>query len=249
VKKENATNHFSEIADGYARYRPTYPDRLFSFLALQCAVRSMVWDCGAGSGQASTGLVRHFERVLASDVSLDQISRRTPRPRVDYLVCSAEQPAIATGTIDLVTVAQALHWFHHEEFYAEVRRVLRPGGKLAAWTYGLLSVDEPVDAVIQHLYTELLGSYWPARRQHVDAGYQTIPFPFEEIETPPFHMEWEADYHWLIGYLGTWSAVQAYWKKNRRDVRELVADDLKAAWGEPVDVRQVRWPIHLRVGA
>jgi ubiquinone/menaquinone biosynthesis C-methylase UbiE len=248
VNEPSATNHFSEVADAYSRFRPTYPRELFSYIASLCTGRSLVWDCGAGSGQASLGLAEEFERVLATDVSRDQISRRTPHPRVSFAVCSAEDPPIPAGTVDLVTVAQALHWFQLDRFYAEVRRVLEPEGGLAVWCYGLLSVGERVDTVIQKLYSEILGSYWPARRKLVDECYRTIEFPFHEMETPPFHMEREGDLEWLKGYLGTWSGGRAYWKQHGVDARELVADELTEAWGEPAQVRQIRWPIHLRVG-
>jgi len=249
MNDENATNHFSEIAEGYARYRPTYPEDLFVFLASQCPARATVWDCGAGSGQATSGIARRFARILASDVSLDQISRAPLVCRTDYVVCSAEQPSIASKSIDLVTVAQALHWFRHEEFYAEVRRVLKPGGKLAVWCYSLLSIDDRIDPVLRRLHTEILGSYWPARRRHVDEGYDTIPFPFDQIETPTLHMKWEGDFEWLWGYLGTWSAVRAYRIKHGTDARDLVTEDLRTAWGEPGVIKPIHWPIHLRAGS
>jgi ubiquinone/menaquinone biosynthesis C-methylase UbiE len=246
---ENATNFFSHLAEGYARYRPTYPDALFQFLASQCPAEATVWDCGAGSGQASRGLARKFDRVVATDVSVDQISRGPATPRVTYAVCSAEQPAFRTDSIDLVTVAQALHWFRHDEFYAEVRRVLKPGGKLAVWCYSLLSVDERVDPVIQRLYTDILGPYWPERRRHIDAGYTTIPFPFEQSETPSFHMKWGGSFEWLWGYLGTWSAVRVYENEQGTDPRGFVAEDLQAAWGDPGEIKPIHWPIHLRIGS
>lgn len=249
MNDEIATNHFSGMAEGYARYRPTYPDALFDFLASQCPARAMVWDCGAGSGQATFGLARRFARIVATDVSIDQISRAFLVCRTHYVVCSAEQSAIASNSIDLVTVAQALHWFHYDDFYAEVRRVLRPGGKLAAWCYSLLSVDRAVDPVLLRLYDDILGPYWPRRRKHVDAGYDSIPFPFEQVETPRLQMQWSGDFDWFWGYLGTWSAVRAYEEKHGTDARELVAGELKSAWGNPAEVKCFRWPVHLKVGS
>ena len=149
--------------------------------------------------------------------------------------------------MDAVTVAQALHWLDVDRFYAEVRRVLKPGGVLAAWTYGLFRVTPDVDRVLDRYYYDLVGPYWPPERRHVEAAYRTIPFPFEALEAPAFEMDVLWDAADVQGYLGTWSATQRYKEAEKRDPVEVIRAELEAAWGE-ADVRVVRWPLHLRMG-
>jgi SAM-dependent methyltransferase len=167
-----------------------------------------------------------------------------------YRVATAEDSGLETETVDLVTVAQALHWFDRPRFYAEVGRVLVPGGGgvIAVWSYQLASVDTRVDRVIRHLHGDVVGAYWPLERALVERGYASLSFPFAEISPPPFLMEETWDLAQLVGYLGTWSAVQRYREKNRGDPIERVRPDLERAWGDPERPRVVRWPLSLRAG-
>ena len=241
-------DYFSAQASAYARYRPRYPEALFDFVASRCGRREQAWDVATGNGQAARSLARHFGRVVATDASARQIEGATPHERVAYRVEPAEAASLADGSVDAVTVAQALHWLDHERFYAEVRRVLRPSGLLAAWTYGLLRVTPDVDRVLDRYYGDLVGPYWPPERRHVEAAYRTIPFPFDELtDVPPFEIEasWsEAD---VRGFLGTWSATQQFKDAEGRDPVEAISPELEAAWGT-ADVRPVRWPLHVRAG-
>ncbi len=242
------SDHFSAVAEGYARFRPTYPPELFAWLAGLPGHPRVAWDVATGNGQAAVALAEHFARVEASDHSAAQVERAVAHPRVAYRVAPAERSGLADGSVDLVTVAQALHWFDHARFYREVERVLAPGGAIAVWCYNLLDVDPAVNVVLRRYYTEVVGSYWPAERRLLEDGYRTIPFPFDEIDPPSFAMRapWRlAD---LVGYLGTWSATDRYRSANGEDPVALVAADLAAAWGEPEAVREVRWPLTLRVG-
>ena len=241
-------DHFSDVADAYARYRPRYPAALFDFLADLPPGRELAWDCGCGNGQAAEGLARHFRKVIATDASARQIEQAVSHPAVTYRVAPAEASGIASGSVDLVLVAQALHWFDFDRFYAEVRRVARPGGILAALTYGLLQVDGKIDPVLARFYTETVGTFWPPERKWVDAGYATIPFPFEAIATPSLAMEAEWTFPQLLGYLGTWSAVKEYRRRNGTDPLELVRDALQDAWGEPESAKKIAWPISMRIG-
>jgi len=243
-------DHFSGHADLYREARPTYPDTLFDWLAAQAPDRALVWDCGCGNGQASVALARHFDRVVATDPSANQIADAEPRANIDYRVEPAERSSLADASASLVTVAQALHWFDFAAFYAEVRRVLKPGGVFAAWAYAACGTGEAaIDGVIEHLYGDALtGPHWPPERAYVDAGYRTIPFPFAAIDAPefPMIMRWNVDQ--LLAYLRSWSATRRYIKANGEDPVGIVEPDLRVAWGDPPRVREVRWQFHLLAG-
>lgn len=242
-------DHFSGQSSRYRACRPDYPDALFTYLAELVSTRELAWDCGAGSGQASAGLACHFERVVATDASTRQVESAPRRPRVHYAVCTADQSPLPTGSVDLVVVAQALHWFPLDAFYQEVQRVLRPdSGWLAAWTYDLLRISPEVDRVVDRLYHELLRGYWPAERRHVDERYRALPFPFEEARPPAFQMEAQWDLERLTGFLQTWSGAQRFKTQHNADPVDLVTRDLAAAWGDPVQKHQVHWPLTLRAG-
>src|SRR5687767_1259250 len=168
-------DHFSGHAGTYAAARPRYPAALFDWLAAQCARHGLAWDAGCGNGQATVALAAHFVRVVGTDPSAAQVAQAEARDNVEYRVEPAEAPSLDDASVDLVTVAQALHWFDLERFHAAVRRVLRPGGLVAAWTYGLSNVDARVDAHFMRLYETILGPYWPAERSHVENGYAHLP--------------------------------------------------------------------------
>ena len=189
----------------------------------------------------------HFAEVIATDPSASQIAHAQRRPKVEYLICSAEQCPLAANSVDLVTVAQALHWFDRDRFYEQVRRVGRVGSVLAVWSYGLAVISPEIDRVVEHLYDDLLGPYWPPERKLIEERYATISFPFEELPVPPFAMTAQWHLHDWIGYLGTWSAVQKYVQRHGTDPLEQVQADLSRAWGTET-VRPVHWPLYLRVG-
>ncbi len=241
-------DHFSERPGSYLRHRPRYPEELYRHLAERAPSRRRAWDCATGNGQAAVGLAAHFERVVATDASLAQLAHRRPHPRVRYHAAAAERAGIAADSCDLVTVAQALHWLERDLFYAEARRVARPGAKIAAWTYGLLSLGPPLDEAIERFFAWTVGPYWPPERRWVDEGYATLPFPFERLPAPTLAIEAEWGLAELLGYLGTWSAVRAYRGRNGRDPVAEVAPELERAWGAPERRRRVRWALHLLVG-
>jgi SAM-dependent methyltransferase len=203
-------DHFSANAIGYAASRPDYPAELFAFLAGTVDRHELAWDCATGNGQAARGLAAHFRAVVATDASARQIENALPRRGVSYRVAPAEMSGLAAASVDLLTVAQAVHWFDLPLFYAEVERVLRPGGVLALWCYERLRVDPAIDPLIESFYMDTLGPYWPPERRWVESGYRDLPFPFAELPVPAFEMraEWTLDQ--VLGYVATWSALQAY---------------------------------------
>jgi SAM-dependent methyltransferase len=240
-------DHFSERSDEYAKYRPGYPPALFDWLATLTPTRELAWDVGTGSGQAAVGVARYFERVVASDAAEAQLRNAEPRERVAYRVMPAERTDLANASVDLVTVAQALHWFDFDRFYGEVRRVLKPSGAIVAWTYGLLRVTPAVDAVLRRHYVQNVGAYWPPERRYVDENYQTIPFPFTKLVAPglPMKQRWRLDD--MFGYLGTWSATKRYRQAHGREPTELIREPLARAWGTE-GIREVEWPLYVIAG-
>lgn len=244
----SSTDHFSRQAAQYRANRPSYPPELFAFLASVAPAWQLALDCATGNGQAALDLAGHFAQVIASDLSPAQLSHRHLHPRVRYVAATAEQLPIADGCVDLVTVAQALHWLDLPTFYAQVRRVGRPGAIVAAWTYGLMRVAPGIDRVVSRLYTDVVGPYWPPERALVESGYRDLPFPFETIPAPPFALRADWTLERLLGYLASWSAVQRFQEATGQDPLDLVRAELASAWGDPAATRPIEWPLELRVG-
>jgi SAM-dependent methyltransferase len=241
-----AQDHFSGHAVDYAKFRPGYPEALFDWVAAQTANHDLAWDCGCGNGQASEPLAERFARVVGTDVSAQQIAQARPGPRIEYRAAPAEQSGLVDASVDVVTIAQALHWFDFERFYAEVRRVLKPGGAIVAWTYQLLRADSAVDALLTDFYSRVLGPWWPPERKWVDAGYRGMPFPFAAIETPDFEIRLQWTLADLLAYLGTWSASQRYRKAEGTDPVPALGERLAPVWGS--GTREIVWPIVMLAG-
>jgi len=241
-------DHFSGHADRYEAFRPTYPDALFAYLAALYPFHDLAWDCATGNGQAAAPLAAYFRAVIATDASQKQIDQAHPRENVRYIVAPADEVPIRDASVDLVTVAQALHWLDLPGFYAEVRRVIRLRGMIAVWCYQLQTIAPKIDAIIHRLYADIVGADWPPERRLVEEGYRTLAFPFEEVDSPPFQMvhSWNLDH--LLGYLGSWSSVQRYRARTGIDPLDVIRAELEAAWGDPGQTRDVTWPLHLRVG-
>ncbi len=247
-------DHFSGHASDYARYRPDYPPALFDYLAELSPRRRLAWDCATGSGQAAVPLASRFERVIATDASARQVDEAAPHPRVLYAVATAESAPLPDGSVDLVTVAQALHWFDRDRFWVEARRVLVPQGVVAFWNYDLFHSTAEIDHVVREFYFDVVGPYWPAERALVERGYRELEFPFEDIEIeigvdpPPFSME----KHWtlpeLSGYIRTWSATRRYLAARGQDPLSRIEKPLAEAWGDPASPRTIHWELDLRVG-
>lgn len=240
-------DHFSARAEGYAAFRPHYPDELFAWLADLVPEHGLAWDAGTGSGQAAAGLAAHFASVLATDASEAQIARAEPAARVRFAVGRESGSGLAAGSCDMVTAAQALHWFDVAAFFAEARRVLRPGGVCAVWTYGAPSLDEPAANALLQTYVELLDPFWPPERRIAEAGYRDLPFPFDEIGAPRFTLKRDVGPRDLAGYLRTTSAHQAYMQKHEVDPVEWLEERLDSVWPDTLRHR-LSWPLAVRAG-
>lgn len=242
-------DHFSGHAALYARSRPDYPDALFDWLAARAPGRELAWDCATGNGQAARKLAGRFARVIASDASPEQIFMAASAPGVEFRAMRAEKPDLPDESVDLITVAQALHWFDLPAFYAQARRVLKPGGLLACWGYELMEITPEVDAVVLKLYAETLGPHWPPERALLESGYRTLDFPFAEETPPELAMTAEWDLERVCEYLGSWSAVRRYMDAHRgADPVAAARRALAEAWGDPARERTVTWPLAYRIG-
>lgn len=241
-------DYFSTRSTDYAKYRPRYPRTLFEYLASLTEQHGRAWDCATGNGQAALGLVPFFAHVIGTDASQSQLESALQHEKITYRVATAERTDLEEASVDLVTVAQALHWFDLDAFYAEVKRVLKPKGVLAVWAYNLLEISAPIDALVNEFYGETVGPYWPPERQLIEDGYQSIPFPFRELKPPPVEMKASWNLFDLAGYLRTWSATKRFMEARGLDPVIDLANNLLPLWGEPEEEKQVRWPLHLRVG-
>jgi ubiquinone/menaquinone biosynthesis C-methylase UbiE len=242
-------DHFSRLAAQYSTFRPTYPQAMFDYLAAQCPVQRAAWDCACGGGQATLALADRFESVTGTDASAEQIANATPHPRVRYRVASADDSGLESASIDLVTVAQALHWLDLDPFYAEVRRVLRDAGVVAVWAYGIVQVEGAgIDQVLYVFYRQTLGPYWPPERRLVEQGYRAMEFPFAELVPPRFAMEVRWELSRFLGYLRTWSATARYVDAVGADPVLAVEKEMAPLWGDPRSPRKISWPLALRVG-
>jgi ubiquinone/menaquinone biosynthesis C-methylase UbiE len=243
-------DHFSKQSKIYSESRPRYPKELYEFLDSLVTTHEIVWDCATGNGQAAIALTEHFEKVIATDASENQINNAFEHEKVEYLVAPAEEVYFEDESVDMVTVATALHWFDHERFFAEAQRVLKPGGVLAAWSYAETNIEPEIDIVLDYFAKEYLLDYWAAEAKinWVDR-YESIELPFEIIEVPEFQMEMEWDLEQLVSYLHSWSAVQTHLEQSRFDPVEIIFPDLLEMWGGDIHaVKKVKWDMIFKAG-
>lgn len=224
-----------------------YPEGMYAWLFGQCGGFDAAWDCGTGNGQVAGVLAERFAKVCASDMSASMIEHAVRKENIEYRVEAAESPSYPDQCFDIVTVAQAIHWFRFEAFYAQVRRVLKPGGLFAAIGYGLVQPSDAAVPALHQLYHEVLGKYWDAERRYIDEGYQSLPFPFEEIAAPAFYIWYDWSFEHFLGYIETWSAVQHYRQQNGSDPVEPLREALRLGWQSGKDER-VSFPVLLRAG-
>jgi SAM-dependent methyltransferase len=243
-----ARDYFSRDPSSYAAFRPRYPDALFDQLAALAPRRGTAWDCAAGTGQATLALAERFERVIASDMSAAQVAVGARHPRVTWIVAPAEASTLADHSADLVTVAQALHWFDQSAFFAEARRVAAPNAVIAAWSYGSAELDGAVGDAVRRFEHQTLGVYWPPERAQVADAYASIVFPFEElsVDAPYLEQQWTLEH--MLGYIHTWSATTRYIAKHGTSPLPMIARVLEPLWGDPQTPRLTRWPLTVRAG-
>jgi SAM-dependent methyltransferase len=240
-------DYFSSQSKAYAAYRPRYPESLFQFITGMVSEKDIAWDAGTGNGQTAAALAPLFHQVYATDISSQQLAQAAIAPNITYLNEPAEHTSIAAGSVNLVTVSQALHWFNFEHFYREVARVAAPGAIFAAWSYSLLSIGDGMDELTRHFHFETLKEFWDPERKYVDNGYSDLPFPFAKIESPDFEIKTRWSLQDLEGYLGTWSAVQKFIVINGENPVPHLVRNIARVWGKE-ETREVKFPIHLKMG-
>jgi len=239
-------DNFSAQAKTYAAYRPNYSQEFIDHIASFVKDKEIALDVATGNGQVAVKLAKHFNTVYATDISQKQLDNAIPADNIIYKMERAEQTSFGDKMFDLITVAQAIHWFDFEAFYKEVYRILKPDGLFVVMGYGLFSTNPESDRLIHHLHENILGGYWDPERRYVDENYQTIPFPFEEMEGRQFYETFTWTFEHLLGYIESWSAVQHYIRKNGSDPVNLIRDKLKESWAKS-DGTAV-FPLLLRLG-
>lgn len=245
---ETARNWFASGGAAYARFRPQYPADLACHIAALAPDRQRAIDIGCGNGQFTAQLAEHFDHVIGTDPSAEQIAHAAAHPRIDYQIGSAESIACPDASISLIAAAQAAHWFDLPRFYAEARRVARPGAVLALISYGVPQLDGDANARFQTFYAREIGPYWPPERQMVDSGYAEIDFPFPSVEPPRLAIERSWSAHDFLGYVSTWSATRNALEHDQAPMLDRFAADLLGLWGDAAAPRLIRWPIAMRLG-
>jgi ubiquinone/menaquinone biosynthesis C-methylase UbiE len=240
-------DYFSRQSQAYAAFRPTYPEELYQFIFKHLKRKSTAWDCATGNGQVARYLASHFDSVYATDISRQQLAHAPPSEKIVYSVCPAERTSFENQQFDLITVAQALHWFKLDEFYKEVKRTSRPGGLLAVWGYALLTVEPAIDELFMDFYKVKIGPYWDPARRLVENHYRDVPFPFEEINSPRFNivLRWTAEE--FGGYLNSWSATQKYISKEGENPVNAFMETLRPLWKQN-EVKAVTFPLFMKLG-
>jgi len=239
-------DNFSKQSDLYAKYRPGYPQALYDCIINHVENKEAAWDCGTGNGQAAKELSKAFMKVFATDISQKQIDKAVQSDNIFYSVQPAEQTNFPDNSFDLVTVAQALHWFRFDEFYNEVRRVTKPGGIFASWTYSLLRITGEINALVEDHHYNTLHGYWDDERKYVDEEYRSIPFPFSKITPPVFSIEYDWTIEELEGYLNTWSGLQKFITKNNYNPVDDLIHRIKSNWKQ--EQMKIIFPVHLLLG-
>jgi SAM-dependent methyltransferase len=241
-------DNFSKQSALYAQFRPSYPKALFDFILSLVTEKNIAWDCGTGNGQVAVELAKYFAKVYATDISENQLKNAVQKENIIYKKESAEKTTFPANEFDLITVAQAIHWFDFDAFYKEVNRTLKAGGILAVIGYNIIKTDTETDKIINNFYWNITGPYWDKERKYIDEEYKTIPFPYKDLQTPEFTSEYEWELPHLTGFLNSWSAVQHYKdKNNNQNPVDLIINDLKKIWPEGIK-KKVSFPILLRIG-
>lgn len=244
----HAVQTFGIDSSGYRAARPTYPRAVFAWLAQLAPSLDRAWDCATGNGQAAVALAEHFARVDATDASAEQLAHAAPHPRVHYAVAPADRSGLPDGAIDLVTIAQAMHWFADDAFFAEVARVARPGGVIAAIGYGFLRVGDAIDRAVEQHVLDPVAPYWAPQARLLWNGYRDVRWPFTDVpDLPVFDMHHVWTLEQLIAYFKTWSAWKLYVEAHGADVEAQARTAIGAAWGDASTPRTVTLDFVLRV--
>lgn len=241
-------DNFSNQADLYAQFRPTYPAELYEFILRKVNHEQVAWDCATGSGQVAVELAKIFGLVEATDISQKQLNYAVPATNINYQVSLAEITPFPDNHFDLITVGQAIHWFNFDEFYKEVNRVAKPGAVIAIWGYGLIQAEKTINHAILDYYSYEIRPYWDIERVHIDNRYSDIPFPFSHVQEKSFEIQKEWTIAQLEGYLNTWSAIQNFIKQEGYNPVTHFIEKIKPLWPEGNQIMGFNFPVFLKCG-
>ena len=242
-------DNFSKHAEIYLKFRPTYPPELYDFLSGLTSGHNLAWDCGTGNGQSAIKIADHYEQVYASDPSKEQIRNAIPHERIIYKVENAETPgSLEDNSVDLITVAQAVHWFDFGKFCHQVHRVLKTDGIISVWGYGIPTINKELDSIIKDFHDNVVGEFWLPENKLIEKEYSTIPFPFHEIQTPDFFIKKQVSLTDTLGHLRSWSATQKYIDHNKTDPLDLLSRKLQDHWQDGEKQKEMTWKLILKVG-
>ncbi len=241
-------DHFSAQAKEYSRYRPKYPPELFEYLSSLTPTHDIAWDCATGNGQAAIGLTPWFSKIIATDASPSQLAHAEKHPKVEYRVATAENSMLGSASVDLVTVATAIHWLDTDKFYPELRRILKPGGVIAVWLYDNCEINTEVDAVSLKYTNELVESYWPVENRKAWNFEKSVEFPFEIINAPVFELRLEWNMEEYLNFLYTWSSTQNYIKANKINPLDIIRSEFESAWKNKDEKKTVKWKLKMKAG-
>jgi len=240
-------DHFSNHAYEYSQFRPTYPKELFDHVISLVPNRDRVWDCATGNGQVAVELAKYFKEVKATDVSKKQLEHAVNGPNIEYIQSSAEQTPFAECSFDLITVAQALHWFDFEDFFREAERVADFDGVIAIWGYEEAQVNLEIDGLYLDFYQNVVGDHWPEERKYIENMYETIEMPFEKRRIPHFNIKMNWNLNEYVSYIRTWSAVQKYISTHGEDPTTNLQQRMNIHW-PGTEIKEVVFPLFLFIG-
>lgn len=243
-----ARHHFQQGGANYAAHRPSYPAALVDWLVSLAPDQDHALDVGCGSGQFTKRLIGRFARITAADVSADQLASAPRHPSITYHHAGSEALPCEDGSVSQITVAQAAHWFDLSPFYKEVRRVAKPGAHLALITYQGLQLPDDLKEAHAAYYDGTSVPYWPPERAHVEAGYQSLDFPFEEITPPTLRIEADWSLDAILGYMETWSATKRLRAAGEGHLMDTARQHHADAWPEGAKTVPVYWDLPVRVG-
>ena len=241
-------DYFSVQAKEYSKYRPKYPAELFEYLSSIVNDHNLAWDCATGNGQAAIGLAPYFNKIIATDGSVSQIEHAEKHPKIDYKVALAEKSGLESSSVDLITVATAIHWLNTDKFYPEANRILKKGGVIAVWIYSGNAMDPEVDKIFGKYFYNIVESYWPVEAKNAWDFEKSVKFPFDKINTPDFKIELMWNLHEYLNYLYTWSSTQNYIKKTGKNPIETGFNHFKKVWGDENSKKKISWDLKMKIG-
>ena len=226
---------FNQDSEKYFLYRPKYPKELYEFIKVVSHEHNTVWDCACGNGQVSIDISEYFSLVEGSDINENQILNAFKKENIKYSVQNSEYTNYSDNYFDVVCVGQALHWFSSDDFFKEVKRVLKKDGTFFCWGYSFFKISDEIDEIIKNKFLNLIDPYWSEKNRILHNEYLDINFPFEKIDTPKIQMSEMWNLSQLTDYLNTWSAVKLYNEKNGGDIVEFLKSKLENHWDTSED--------------